>query len=504
MPTFITVHGTGDGQRENDDGEPQWWSPDSPFCSELIAAAEPTSRIEPFLWGGSNDEGERRQAAERLFVRVRRAQKEGERLHLIGHSHGGSVIATALRYAASERHQLPAVLAITSIGTPFLRLKHKFLWERFGAVGQAALTFATISALLAALGVFDLVHTAIDPSAQAITFFFADIFLWGGLTALAVCLTILMFVSRARRGLHSRSAQDRFSRAFSSRWLAIASRSDEAIGGLTRLNAIRAQLFSPSVLSPLVGSMAQLAYFAFIAAWWAIPFVASDSYDDAWATGTPYANMSFFQGSNVMLHHMLGPVLQPFVWLHAQWIEATRHLFFDAVLTGGDYSYGASLGLVFTVLFGVSIVVGYFVGLIALLGAVRWLSEHTIGAVAASLLNKSARNAAVSAGFGAGKVRENPAGVGAAPFGEGAEVERLPPEIDEEVLRFAEQNIGIAYRGMHKALFEVEVDQEEFTLSEAALRHLTWSELVHTAYFRVPECRRYLISRIVGRLGGPA
>lgn len=103
----------------------------------------------------------------------------------------------------------------------------------------------------------------------------------------------------------------------------------------------------------------------------------------------------------------------------------------------------------------------------------------------------------MTAGYGAEGVREHPASVGATPFGD---VERLPDEIDDRVLAFAEQNIATTYRGLHKALFDLDHKADEnLTLAEAALKHVTWSELVHTGYFRVPECRAHLIARIIAR-----
>ncbi len=41
MITYITVHGTGDGERPDDGGERQWWRADSDFATELLAQSPP-------------------------------------------------------------------------------------------------------------------------------------------------------------------------------------------------------------------------------------------------------------------------------------------------------------------------------------------------------------------------------------------------------------------------------------------------------------------------------
>lgn len=493
MLTFITVHGTGDGPRDEIGAEPQWWRPESPFCAELLAAAPAGSRVEPFTWSGANDEVKRRAAADLLLKRLRAAEANGERVHLIGHSHGGSVIATTLRYATAERRRLPSLVAITSIGTPFLQLTNKVLpWERYGPIGQAALTFGAIAVLMIGFQLVMMLLSLFSGGFQADIF--AAIILLGGFTVVGLCALILMRLGRQRRGLHGKVKQRRFSEAFGARWLAIASAGDEAIGGLTRLTALRARVFGPGILNGAAGLVAQVAYLSFIFVWWVMLLFGANG---ANADGTPYSAWSFFSEPNSVMHNALGPILQPFVWLHAHWVEAVRHLFFDAVLTGGDYAYPDWLGHIFTALFALVLVGGYFAGLIAIISAVQWLTQRTIGAWLAQAMNASVRGAVLNAGYGASAVRENPSATAATLFGD---IEMLPPPVDEQVLRFAEEHLLQAYRGVHRAVFDFgQADVENLSLAEAALKHVTWSELVHTGYFRVAECRAHLIRRIVER-----
>src|ERR1700741_771370 len=89
---IIVVHGTGAGRRNP--SNPHWWEvPHSRFARELESALGcKYCFAEPFCWTGNNYESDRRKAARQLLDRLRKEDEAGRRYHLIGHSHGGSVI----------------------------------------------------------------------------------------------------------------------------------------------------------------------------------------------------------------------------------------------------------------------------------------------------------------------------------------------------------------------------------------------------------------------------
>jgi hypothetical protein len=143
----LLVHGTF--ATSDDDLGKRWWQRESDFWNWLNkrlegrAACGPTeSRL--FRWSGKNSEKARLEAARDLLkTRLLPYEKDGQPYHLIGHSHGGSVIWAALREAVKGGHELRCLRSWTTVGTPFMgyRLKLADLWlvisllAAFGAFG---------------------------------------------------------------------------------------------------------------------------------------------------------------------------------------------------------------------------------------------------------------------------------------------------------------------------------------------------------------------------------
>lgn len=117
---IITVHGTND-TAPSDEGE-QWWQLGSAFQDRLLARCVARGEdpiVRPFRWDGANSDVARRRAGARLAGIVRRAIRQAETVSLVGHSHGGNVIAYALEdpeLASAYRH---GALRVVSVGTPF-------------------------------------------------------------------------------------------------------------------------------------------------------------------------------------------------------------------------------------------------------------------------------------------------------------------------------------------------------------------------------------------------
>ncbi|OHV96000.1 hypothetical protein AKG95_14135 [Janthinobacterium lividum] len=111
----IFVHGTG--ATALDDVGQAWWQRDGYLWKEFICLGY---LPEAFIWSGQNSERARRAAGITLRARIEQINKLGEQVHLIGHSHGGSVIKHALEY-------LPLVTAAcivswSTVGTPVMRV----------------------------------------------------------------------------------------------------------------------------------------------------------------------------------------------------------------------------------------------------------------------------------------------------------------------------------------------------------------------------------------------
>lgn len=153
--TVFTVHGTNDGA-PGDDG-PQWWQRGSPFAQRLRAlAAEQGEEIDyrPFHWDGANSDVSRRRAAGRLRSLLRRALGRDAFATVIGHSHGGNVIAFALEDAELARAQSDGRLNVVSVGTPFLPARRRLIADLNtiavrSVVALSSLILFLISAVLA-------------------------------------------------------------------------------------------------------------------------------------------------------------------------------------------------------------------------------------------------------------------------------------------------------------------------------------------------------------------
>ena len=90
----ILVHGTFASSA--DDCGDGWWQVDSDtyksLQSRLPSDVSLASEGSVFRWSGLNTERARSKAAVKLLRYLEPLEKSGQRYHLIGHSHGGSVI----------------------------------------------------------------------------------------------------------------------------------------------------------------------------------------------------------------------------------------------------------------------------------------------------------------------------------------------------------------------------------------------------------------------------
>lgn len=118
----LLIHGTNAADRA-DIGD-HWWQRESEFWRRLSQnlgdnfECQPTGHL--FHWSGMNSEKYRRAAATELAERIVRLEDAKAPYHLIGHSHGGSVIWQALQSAIAARPELPHLKSWSTIGTPFL------------------------------------------------------------------------------------------------------------------------------------------------------------------------------------------------------------------------------------------------------------------------------------------------------------------------------------------------------------------------------------------------
>jgi hypothetical protein len=127
----ILVHGTY-AARDGDEGD-SWWQRGSPTWRELSDLLPPGAKLPErgrlFHWSGENSERARNKAAFDLLAQLLDLESEGRRYHLIGHSHGGSVIWQTLCLAKLRKKPLDGLLSWSTVGTPFLHHRTRGAWH---------------------------------------------------------------------------------------------------------------------------------------------------------------------------------------------------------------------------------------------------------------------------------------------------------------------------------------------------------------------------------------
>lgn len=136
----LLVHGTfANNPSKSRDDHLRWWQAggdvwnriDEQLPEKFHVASD--TKTEVFSWSGNNSERDRRAGGRDLFKHLQKLEKDGTRYHLIGHSHGESVIWHCLLESVKRRlHRrdpsdsnlsLPGLQSYTTVGTPFFQLR---------------------------------------------------------------------------------------------------------------------------------------------------------------------------------------------------------------------------------------------------------------------------------------------------------------------------------------------------------------------------------------------
>jgi hypothetical protein len=150
---LILVHGTG-VSRKSVNGD-RWWQNGSTVSAELKSrlpdhVLSPESH-EVFLWSGENSERARIMASRKLLARLEALEEREQGYHLVGHSHGGSVIWHALQLATSQRKSLDHLRSWATVGTPFLQYRTRSFLNAVNVI-NLLLAIALIKPALTAFG----------------------------------------------------------------------------------------------------------------------------------------------------------------------------------------------------------------------------------------------------------------------------------------------------------------------------------------------------------------
>jgi len=466
MATLILVHGTFASGPEQGD---QWWQHGSVFCDhmhELVTASSSSLAVDCFIWDGNNSVTSRRSAGDTLLQKLIELEKIGKSYCLVGHSHGGSVIAAALMRAAIRRLPLPHLKRWITVGTPFIvPQKDRFLFSRIGHLGKAFLvaiiTFA-LCAILASLSSFK------EPGAVA-----TAIVAFAIVPYLTVYLTLWM-IDRRRNGHFRPRVLARFSKTFAGRWLGIWHKDDEAIGGLVALGSADRSIFGREFAVPALSMLALVVFPVLVYGILSSPDVAQWLVD----------------------HH-----------LRRFGVEQLKDILEGGALKGGGREVGINFilllttgGEVFKLIFpGSHSAAMFLIGVVPitflLLSLVILLlvtyAARPASIVLSRLLNASTWAQFRQAGFGGDVEGEREVEAHTAPVGFARRFAALPDEIASELTTLSDAGAAKSISRLRGAINKfafAKGDGEKATLAE----YLTWKELIHTCYFDVPSVRKLI------------
>lgn len=133
----ILVHGTYAGDSEN--AGQKWWQEGSPAVTQLRSRLPRGVKIaegsEVFHWSGENSERARSKAGRQLLERLRALEAEQRDYHLVGHSHGGSVIWKTLKAKSLGQQPLKHLKSWTTVGTPYLEHRSRSVFNIWNIAG---------------------------------------------------------------------------------------------------------------------------------------------------------------------------------------------------------------------------------------------------------------------------------------------------------------------------------------------------------------------------------
>lgn len=274
MATVVTVHGTfahsGGGASEPDTPPPaaQWWQEGSDFDKSLrsIVDAAPGPEgpkpleIKRFEWSGENSEIERRKAGNRLYQSLKEIDQRGEPFCVVGHSHGGSVVAWALLDSAAKKNELKNLKRWITVGTPFVNLKReRLLIQRLPLLFKVAFV---ASLMLLVMFLVYLISDTVDGDKMLFGNFFPPVlFVTGAMMSLPIIVFYFVLKVWDSRVHHHyrRRVKDRAKDYFAGRWHSFTHTDDEAVQGLAFLPGAKLYFFDSSFA---VGSITLLSVVA--------------------------------------------------------------------------------------------------------------------------------------------------------------------------------------------------------------------------------------------------
>lgn len=482
MGTIVMVHGTGSTGPETGPG---WWQRGSFFEEDLrvLLEAESELKFEHIIWDGCNSEMSRFAAAEALQNRLFELERQDEDYCLLGHSHGGSVVASALVNASKKGHPLHFARRWITIGTPYIETRRRFtLFSRLKPWGRAGyLLFAYTAITWASFAISLLFTTSDNPTFDRIVFF-------GGPSLLAFIYFLLLLSQPQKIRLYGAKLTEDAITSLLSKWFPLFHVDDEALGALHWVRAAKISLFDQNFAVPVLSfmSLISIPIIMYTLSQWTV-------YEDlaaqlgSWVdlNPTPQSQVgkleAFARDSLALIAYPTVHILQ---MLQAVGVTPNGQFHQGSMLVGVALFIGTCIGL--TALWIASILINLLVVLFA-----RYVSS-----VLSYILNWLAHAQIRTISLGGDALGEEVLAAGDAPTWIGARGQPLPPDLAEEISHLSDAAAA-------EALKRIRTQIATLTLAGdgGSLDFLSWRELVHTSYFYVPRFRKlvaYIISQSTG------
>jgi hypothetical protein len=271
VATVVTVHGTfahsagtADALNIGEGGEAQWWQAGSEFERDLKrwvngADGQPIEFM-PFTWSSLNSELDRRSAGTELLKTLRRLDERNEPYCLVGHSHGGSVIASALIDSAAKKKRLPGLRRWITVGTPFVGMrKERFLFTRLSLARKVVFV---ASLMLFMMFLFYVVGELFGAGFRLRSErYYIGLLFSGTMLTLPIVVFYLVFRYLDGRELsgYGRGVVQRAHQAFQDKWLPLVHKDDEAVQGLRTLPKVKLHFFGDDFAASTITKAAIVA-----------------------------------------------------------------------------------------------------------------------------------------------------------------------------------------------------------------------------------------------------
>jgi hypothetical protein len=458
MSTIVTIHGTrplGCPEKGN-----EWWKESSQLeahLRELIAAETGDLRFQSVRWDGKNSEQSRRTAAKHLAAEIRKLEANKEPYVIIGHSHGGSVIANVVQGVLNPS-SLTYLANVITIGTPYITFHERHLFFDLGLIEKSIyVSFIWLAVLWLTYMMLAGIHIR-------------DIII------LPLAFIIQTIFSSINENRHFARYSEECPKSLSERWICLFDCNDEALLGLGFVNNYKLSLFPGRLAVPAL-SFASIFVLPLIVSIVAASPQMMRVLDDqvGWIFGSAKPQIGSFADNLLYLNMLLlARITTVPAWTSENVIGVYLILFLPSLL--------------FTIL--VSLFVTLVIRILSI-GISEWLSR---------LLDTTTSHAMRDLVLGSDLEGESAANVIANPSWT-LNWKPLPQPLSNQLMAFADQEAVKSLPKLRKSVYELAFSIGAGQPASFVQSYLSWNELIHTSYFDVAHFRMLLgfaISRTKG------